>query len=430
MKQHQNGEIGTIIAITTFVILSVATAVSSFVAQNSDQRVTTATQASSCVVGKTLCDIPACNATLGGNPQKCPACNGGWCNGGVCGTCGNEVPNEPLPPPRNAPTATKAPPESCTPEGRKKGTYCDNFTSPGTCFFVDTVCGKDGAEEYVQRRNDRCDCATGQPVSGGGGDVDSGTQPTNPPAQPTQRPVATARPEPTDQPRATDTPASGGNDSVDEPEPTRRPTATPRATRTPTPRVSRTPSVTPRASATPRVSTTPRVSLSPTRAPAGNEPTSTPGPTPKICESRYRCLRSCGAIAVQVQGQVCSPGAICCNYKSSTVLEIYNWMEKDLVLKNICVRNFLACGDNAESLKGTKEFTVEKKNAKGPFIDTEILHTHCYDAEKDEVDVNKTITIQIDYKTINAKGEEGTLSQEFEDISCANKHAIFQFGRQ
>ena len=430
MNYTQKGEIGTIIAITTFVILSVATAVTSFIAQNTSEPIaTTETRANSCVVGKTLCDIPACNATLGGDPAKCPACNGGWCNGGVCGTCGKETPKDPLPPPRNAPTATKAPPESCTPEGRKKGSYCDNFTTPGTCFFVDTVCGANGEETYAPRQNDRCDCNTGQAISGGGNSGEG--QPTSPPAQPTQRPVATSRPDPTSAPQPTDRveepqptdPPSGGRNE-DPASATPRPSSSPRATRTPTPRVSRVPS------ATPQVSTTPRLSVSPTRAPAGNEPTSTPGPTPKICENRYRCMSSCGAIADRVQGQVCSPGAVCCNYKSSTVLEIYNWMEKDLILKNICVRNLFACGDSSDSLIGTKDFTVQKRNGKGPFIETDLLHKQCYNAEKDEVDVNKTITIQIDYKTKDADGEESILRQEFQDISCANKHGIVLFGRQ
>lgn len=76
----------------------------------SQSRNTTATRASeACWTTKgdqkgKACDIPECNETYGGNPGKCPACNGGWCDGGYCRTCGGQVPDRVLPTAVNNPT--------------------------------------------------------------------------------------------------------------------------------------------------------------------------------------------------------------------------------------------------------------------------------------------------------------------------------------
>lgn len=216
---NQRGEIGTIIVISAFVLVSVATAVTSFISQSSDLSFTTSTRASeqlrpcaefnsswvstpdkykwvamcnraceqnsdcpqskdgytygpssawcyggftegsrclqltydgprqggetapppnedagsSCYVGK-FCNVPECG---GANAGKCPLCDGGWCNGGSCATCGNSKPvysggtdsgsQQPSPTSAPAPTTPPAQPTSSSNTGST-----DTSTNTGT----------------------------------------------------------------------------------------------------------------------------------------------------------------------------------------------------------------------------------------------------------------------------------------------------------
>ncbi|MFW5703674.1 MAG: hypothetical protein ACOCXQ_02465 [Patescibacteria group bacterium] len=164
--KNQRGEIGTVIAISAFVVVTVATAIASYVTNSDDASLTTTTQASesrgcqafdasglpapdgfewaklcskscqqnsdcpqsrdravygpnsawcygfsegnrclqlqskgdstpvnedvrsSCYVGK-FCNVPQCS---GDKAANCSLCDGGWCNGGECATCGNARP--------------------------------------------------------------------------------------------------------------------------------------------------------------------------------------------------------------------------------------------------------------------------------------------------------------------------------------------------
>lgn len=282
MGHHQKGEIGTIIAITTFVLLSVATAVTSFIAQNTNQSVTTSTQASSCVVGQTLCDIPACNASLGGNPGTCPACNGGWCRAGVCATCGNDAPNEPLPPPRNAPTATPVPSNTPRPQSTQAPDPTDVPSSGG-----------------------------GNNSGSGGGSNGSGSGGSNPTAIPTAVPTEQTGPG--------------------------RQTTTNRPSRSPSP--SPIPSRRPNDQLSPIHSPTTEPTPIPINGPAVTQPPQA------ACSGNNRCFDSCGTFSDRVGGQSCSGGKFCCAYKSRNVIELFNLSSSDIELASIVRINYFHIAD-------------------------------------------------------------------------------------
>lgn len=195
MRQYQRGEIATIVAFVTFVVIGAVTVVSTLINTSSERRTsnTQASEACWATKGNTkgkACDIPECNATLGGNPGNCPACNGGWCEGGFCRTCGNKPPEKALPTAVN--TEKNAPKDTSCQPNTKKGEYCDEFSDPNKSFIVETWYSADCKEEF--RVTDKpCGKSAGgntqPPPNGGQTNPPQNQQP--PPQEAPQQPPST-----------------------------------------------------------------------------------------------------------------------------------------------------------------------------------------------------------------------------------------------
>lgn len=212
MYQNQRGEIATILALITFVVIGAATVVSTLVNTSTERRTSNTQASEACWVTKgdqkgKACDIPECNATLGGNPGNCAACNGGWCEGGFCRTCGNKPPDKALPTAVNNPT--KAPDKTSCQPGTKKGEYCDEFTNPNSSFIVETWYTSDCKDEFKVTTR-----PCGKSANGGGNTQPPQTASTNTPV-PQQEPQQPQEP-PTG---GGEQPPSGGEQPPSQPEP-------------------------------------------------------------------------------------------------------------------------------------------------------------------------------------------------------------------
>lgn len=173
------------------------------------------------------CDIPACNASKGGNPARCSACGGGWCEGGICATCSQSLLGSAAGvPPARQPVAPSTPAgQSCTP-GAFKSRYCDTWTAVNPVngqrmgpFWVEVYYASDCSDDYRVTTGSCGEAETARPPA---------HQPTAVPTrQPTAAPTSTPQP-PTHRPteKPTQPPAQQPTLVPTQP-PVKQPTSTP-----------------------------------------------------------------------------------------------------------------------------------------------------------------------------------------------------------